>query len=311
MYPKNTDWQRNYPNTIKGAIVFEAHKTIPADVERLKEMGINTIVVFIPNKSEDDKFVSALGSDSSWLQTVAAIKKANFAVVMTPDYWNSNQDKTIDFSENDHLKMAKERTIELAKIAEEYKVEYFSPYNEFNGNIESAYHGRFTGDFVDNPEVIKITNNWHAEVLTEIKKVYKGKVIAKLDPITIDYDLSGYDYVGITLIHQNLPVDEFYKKVKTWFEPLTKVADKSKAKWIVSESIMEYGNDTDEKDSQTQTSDELQDDYFVASFEAYKSMDQINAGGYIFAGWTWPGAGVKDRPAEDVLKNFFVNSIEF
>jgi len=54
--------------------------------------------------------------------------------------------------------------------------------------------------------------------------------------------------------------------------------------------------------------DELQDEYYEVLTSEYLRIEGTKPSGFFFHSWIMPGSKVKDRPAEDVLRNFF-NSI--
>lgn len=71
---------------------------------------------------------------------------------------------------------------EMAKLAEKYKVEIFSPMNEPDLKLGE-----------------KIASSWGQEILPKIKKYYHGKILWKAagsDEKQADVDFSGYDIIG-------------------------------------------------------------------------------------------------------------------
>lgn len=99
--------------------------------------------------------------------------------------------------------------------------------------------------------------------------------------------------------------------MKYYYSILSKVAEKSNASWLISEAWMSYENKFDPIGSTLnedgESLDELQDDYFGIAGEVYMEfMETENKPeGFVFISWLIPGEDLRDRPAEQVIKEFY------
>ncbi len=297
-------FSRNYPSVIKGnwePSTDHMSQILDSKVEELKELGVNTVSIVIEYNLNKDGSYFLEDGDEIYINHLKKAKKAGFAVLVSPNFVGASghnyAEEGIDIDLTKHLQNSEEVALKWAKIAEEYQAEYFAPQNEFNGPIR----GNFAAD---EQEEARITTEWHKEMLPKLKEIYSGRLMAKLDNAVEGIDVSGYDYVGMTISHGNGPM----KGVREWlagsFAILKEIGEKSNAQWLVSEAWFPYGGPwypaTTNEDGLSL--DELQDDYYKMSLEEYQK-----AGGkdYIFIAWLMPGMEIKDRPAEAVIKDYF------
>ncbi|RLG20642.1 hypothetical protein DRN74_04955, partial [Candidatus Micrarchaeota archaeon] len=164
--------------------------------------------------------------------------------------------------------------------------------------------------FIDSPEErFNLTSKWHLEILPELRKIFKGKIIVKLADPSEDLNLSGYDLIGITVRHDEVPLGEFRGYIRNKYADLVSSANVSSADWLVSEAWFPYGGPfyptTSNRDGESL--DELQDDYFQISIEELKKFEENKPKGFIFLAWTMPGMDIRNRPAEQVLHDFFTS----
>ena len=168
-----------------------------------------------------------------------------------------------------------ERVAELgSEIAEDYSVEFFAPQNELDVMISQ---------FVSNDEEkSRIVSEWYKDILPKIRKIFSGRLIAKLADIRISDNFEGYDYVGTTIYHRNYGLQEFENYINTTYFTLSKVAEKSNAFWLVSEAWMPYtGPDYPFAENNEGISlDELQDDYFRIATQEYLEYNYTSPKGY-------------------------------
>ena len=299
-----TTYSRNYPSIIKGNWVpstSEMTQILNSEVEELKELGVNTVSIVLEyNLNQDGSYYLEAG-DEVYISQLKKAKKVGFAVLVSPNFvgaaGHNYAEEGIDIDLERHLKNSEEVALKWAKIAEEYQAEFFAPQNEFNGPIR--------GNFAETEEEeVRTTTEWHQEMLPKLKGIFTGKLMAKLDNPREGIDVSGYDYVGMTISHGNGPMEGVRKWLADSFVILKKIGEKSNAKWLVSEAWFPYGGPYYPKNvnEDGKSLDELQDDYYKMSLEEYQK-----AGGkdYIFIAWLMPGMEIKDRPAEIVMKEFF------
>lgn len=167
----------------------------------LREAGFDTVllgidIVFDPETGE----ARSLGDDI-FIFYLQALKKAGFRVILIPNPMHPNLDMGEGYEWGDPDPNARyHRSYELikkldpvvtkwAEIAEEYHVDGFCPLNE-------PY--KLVRDYQD-------ASRWLQEILTQVRQVYSGKVIAvdtmyslEMKPgcsIPFPYDYSGYDLI--------------------------------------------------------------------------------------------------------------------
>ncbi len=298
-----TMYSRNYPTLLKGnwePSTNEMTKILNSEVEELKALGVNTVSIVLEyNLNKNGSYY--LEDEETYIAQLKKAKKAGFAVLVSPNFvgaaghnW-AKEGIAIDLKK--HLQNSEEVALQWAQIAEQYQVEYFAPQNEFNGPIR--------GNFAEiGKEEARITTEWHKEMLPKLKNVFTGKLMAKLDEPREGIDVSGYDYVGITISHGNGDLPNVRKHIANQYVTLKEIGRNSNAKWLVSEAWFPYGGPwySETKSADGKSLDELQDDYYKMSLEEYEK-----AGGkdYIFIAWLMPGMEIKGRPAEAVIRNYF------
>ena len=299
-----TMYSRNYPDIIKGnwePSTEQMTQILNSEVEELKELGVNTVSIVLEyNLNKDGSYYLEDGEEIYIIQLRKA-KQAGFVVLVSPNFvgaaGHNYAEEGINIDLKRHLQNSEEVALKWAKIAEEYQAEYFAPQNEFNGPIR--------GNFAEiGKEEARITTEWHKEMLPKLKNVFTGKLMAKLDEPREGIDVSGYDYVGITISHGNGDLKNVRRHIANQYVTLKEIGRNSNAKWLVSEAWFPYGGPwySAEVNAAGESLDELQDDYYKMSLEEYQK-----AGGkdYIFIAWLMPGMEIKDRPAEAVIKEYF------
>lgn len=303
---KALTFTRNYPEVIKGnwePSDMHMAKMLRDDPDRLKELGVNTVSVSVEYEFNADGSYNTRG-DERLIANIVRAKEKGFAVLVTPNFVGPSghnfEEEGIPITLEEYLKISEEVALKWAEISEKYKVEFFAPQNEFDFMIRNNFAD--TG-----PEVAEITSNWHKQMLPKIEQVYTGKKMAKLANIEEEIDVTGYDYVGITISHGNEPVERTGMHISQQYSTLSRVAEISGAQWLVSEAWFPYGGPfyPEAKNEDGESLDELQDDYFKVSIGEYLKITENKPSGYIFIAWIMPGMDIKDRPAEAVLKEFY------
>lgn len=302
---KALTFTRNYPDLIKGnwePSPFHM-KYVIDDAEEIKQLGVNTVSItaeYILNQDGSYKI-----EYEKWTKTnLAKAKEKGFAVFVATNFVAPEgfrfKEQGIDITLEEYLQMSEETTLEWAEFAELLSAEYFAPQNEFDIVIRENFAET-------EEEVARITSDWHAEMLPKIRQVYSGQIIAKLANTREGDNLKGYDYVGLTISHEDKPLDQFRQELVEKYKIISKVAENSNCKWLVSEAWFPWGGlyypKTTNKEGESL--DGLQADYFIASIEEYKNVAGQKPLGYIFIAWAIPGEEIQDRPAEQVIREFF------
>jgi len=303
---------RNCPDTIKGVwLSANTHlgEILTEDSGRLRELGVNTIGFGIGCVINEDGTCFYRGEDQL-ISNIVRAKQQGFAVLLTTDFLGANpgsfEEQGVRITEEQYLAVSEEAALYWARIAEKYNVEFFAPQSALDGMMEM--------NFAENQsDAGTKASEWHRGMLPKLRERFSGRVIAKIGQISEVYDMTGYDYMGLTITPTHgWDLKDFREYVRTEYSMLARVAHKSGSKWYLSEVWMPYGGlpgmeavDARLRSKYGQSLDELQDDYYRITIEEYLNMTENGPSGYVFHPWDGAGAGVKDRPAEDVIKEFF------
>lgn len=298
--------KKSYPEVIKGnwePSSFHMTKMLDEDLDRIKELGVNTVSVSVEYELNQDGAPS-IRDENLLISNIVQAKENGFAVLVAPNFvgpgGHNFKEEGINITRENYLKISEEVALKWAAIAEKYQVEFFAPQNEFNGMIG--------GNFAQNDEEItQITSWWHKQILPKIKEVYSGRIMVKLSTVQPGTDVTGYDLVGMTIFHGNDPLAEFRKRIANQYKTLKEVAEAGGANWLVSEAWFAYGGPffQQTQNKAGESLDELQDDYFKISLDEYLKITEGKPAGYIFIAWIMPGMDIKNRPAEKVIKEYF------
>ncbi len=186
---------------------------LPNSLAGMKDMGMNTV------------FIQDFGPFKELL--VANIQTAHrngLKVVLTtgfmPPYPKPWEVDTEDLNS---------KIIELAKLAEEYGVEFFSPLNE--------------------PDCIfwENTARWGQEILPRIREVYHGEIIWKGAIFCYDEilsgdwptDFSGYDYIGFSITPRaGMTLEKYPQFVDNVLDTVLGFAERDNVKGVM---VTEFG----------------------------------------------------------------------
>jgi len=295
---------RKYPNFIKG--LWEPsplHFNKAINDAGLKGLGVNTVSVSVEYIfDEQGNYRITDPGEELMVSNLIKAKKEGFTVLVAPNFGGpSARPEQMPITLEEFLEISKEVAIKWAKISEAYGVEFFAPQNEFDVAVS-----RFT-DSVG--ERFNLTSQWHLEILPELRKVFKGKLMVKLADPHENLNFSGYDLIGITARHDEVPLEEFREYIKNKYDDLVSSANVSNTDWLVSEAWFPYGGPfySVTTNRNGESLDELQDDYFQISIEELKKFEKNKPVGFIFIAWSMPGMDIENRPAEQVLHDFFTS----
>ncbi len=167
-----------------------------------KDIGINTYSITPKYSRDNGKLVHtvdhAIGekADEEKIVNIIKAKKAGFQVVlvahdlydMFPDANNNEK-----FSPEEYIGEVKATSLKWAKIAEDYKVEYFVPISEFEYIL---YENGYTAE-----KACEITNNMYKDVIPEVRKIFNGKIYCRVGGMDAKFscmDFSQCDMFGFT-----------------------------------------------------------------------------------------------------------------
>lgn len=300
---------RVYPDIIKGNWEPNASymdKMISEDADELKELGVNTVSVS-PEYGFNKDGTYFVHDEEEVRSNIVIAKEEEFAVFLAPNFvggdMTSLNEKGIDITLEEYLSASEEAALEWAEVAEEFNVEYFSPQNELDYMIQMNYEQ-------DRDKRSQILANWNKHILPQIHEVFTGKVIVKFAWIDESIaktasDYIGYDYIGIDMSHGNNDLEQFREVVQEGFKNASNVALNSHSEWMVIEAWFPFGTARFNTNANGESLDELQDDYVSVLTEEYLKLEENKPAGYVFHSWIMPESKIKDRDAEDVLKEFF------
>ena len=301
---------RNYPDIVKGNWEPNASfmsKMIRVDADELKELGVNTLSVAAEYEFKKDG-TYFMRDEEEIRSNIVTAKEEGFAVWIGVSFVGggdikSYKEKGINITLEKYLEVSNEVTLKWAKIAEEFNVEYFGPQNELDFMIMTNFEE-------DGSKRSLMLADWYKQILPKVKEVYSGKVIAKfawMDETTPETasDYIGYDYVGMAISHGSNNLEDYRQHVKEQFKRIASLALKSNSKWMVLEAWHPFGTVLFKTNADGESLDELQDDYYKVLVEEYLQIKKDKPVGFVFHSWIMPGANVKDRDAENVLKEFF------
>jgi len=306
---------RNYPQTVKG--VWEpgsafANRLIRKRLPELRDVGVNTFHVlphyFYVNdelvlqsvliSAHQGKLVFLTGekAEREYIDQAVKAKKAGFAVSITPIYFGGPVEAVPDPDAFDEFALQQAR--KWAQIAEEYQVEYFSPFGE--------YEKHMSGQGLSKAALVERVNSWNRKALAEVRPIFKGKIVLKVSPIGLGsysaQSASGYDIVAICFsIGRTANPEEKYnwlpESLQRNFSEAQAVAERDDVKWMVGDFGLPSEGCTEE----------LRVELSRIVFEEYKKTlkEEQKPVGFTFFAWEMPDGKVKDTEIVPFLKQFF------
>lgn len=198
-------FERNYREPIKA--VWEpgpAYNRIGMEyfIDDYKGMGINTYSITPKYNRENGKLVHTVdnsireNADKEKIASIIRAKKAGLQVVlvahdlydMFPDANNNEK-----FNPGEYIDEIKATSLKWAKVAEDYKVEYFVPVNEFEYIL---YENGHTAE-----KSCEITNKIYNEIIPRVREIFKGKIYCRVGGMDAKFgcmDFSQCDIFGFT-----------------------------------------------------------------------------------------------------------------
>lgn len=320
LFPEETKFTRNFPTKIKSAFVLPLmripgpnapeKKASLAESLLIKErLAANTYSTQIHYHYQNGKFdLGVTGPKGTpivpdalvWKDVkdqLKAAKNSGFAVNLMITWGYQGHVELKDKKDLlNFLKAFEEALVEVAKVAEEYQVEYLSLY-EPDHMIRDQ---KFT---IPESEMVEIINQYKEETLAKVRAVYNGQLYYQIgDPQAWDFrqlDVSGLDFFGV-LIGGSPNFEDFKKKIDLVFSRAGELSTNSGVPWIISELWIgkEYKGVGVNRIP-----------YFEYVFE--KSKTSKNLKGIVVDTWNVDEAGfetaVKDTRAEEAVKNFFAS----
>lgn len=315
----SVDLTRRYPKTLKA--VF-APGPVPNTNEilyfsdELAELGINTYWVIGEYQIKNNKIsqflptISRAGLPGELSQEdakkvlawrIMLAKKAGFATILIPDLpsvSNIGRDKF------DIAKLKPEfedLALDLAKLAEEYQVEYFSPVNEYEHMLFS------NGYSID--EVAKLENEFYSEIIPKIRAIYQGKIIIKTGDLgnwerLSKLSMKGADLFGVGNAYA-MGKGEIFKDESAKAQAADLVSQRDNVPWFESE-FMVYREIDQQNWMGRIASTYPMDKAYQEGVSAFEKNSTSRTAGFTFMSWTGVGR-IRGSAAAEVMKNFFKN----
>lgn len=287
--------------------IQDINKLVATELDHLKKIGINTIT-FSP-QLDQTKNSDVRESPLAEIITKIAINKlhsAGIRVMLEPSPMGPEAaPKASDLKKfQDRMKGI---TLRYAEIAEKYQVEYFSPLSE------SEHHMG-----------IEAAEQWMQEILPEVRKRYKGKImwkktgadlsLAESKQLRHDINFSGYDYIVLDVFREGTDptLQEHKEYIQTLIEN-TKV--QAKADGVPQVILGEFGGtilpvthepgrylgDYQKKQSRPMTNKEL-----AETTRAVLELAENMVDGYIYSSCSMEGRGITVIPeVEEVIKEWY------
>lgn len=231
---------------------------------------------------------------------IRQLKQNNLKVylVIYPEWLYTHEKNYLLKNPGAYEKRTREIAIEWAKIAEEEKVDIFSPLNE--PFLHIGYERTFA---------------WYKDILPELRKVYHGLLAPRglqayhfepgldlIERADTQFDFSGWDLVAFDIFGRNTRnFDEFRKYLQVVIAKAWEIKEKYGAKGIIFGEIGEP-NKTEESFPGLDPVELTKQSWQVIYEESYGLVD------YLFF-WDWTGSPqeengqLKNYPAGDKLKN--------
>lgn len=293
---------RQYPNFVKCSWVPASKVPEVAEkLDTLKQLGFNTVCIMPP--------LLAVNPDKEPMQrfskqvavTLPKIKKGGFAIFIalddTPEGLEAARKQKLT-SEQFAAYFEKE-ALQWASIAEENQVEYFSPANELQSRLK-ILKTAYMSDKEAMRQSVEETNTWHRKMLPKLRKIFKGKLIAKFGEFTPGLNASGYDFFGYTIgFGYSTNFETFRQQVKDTYRNSINLAEKGGNRWLVAELYLPHI-------PQSNKPAEVQDDYHKITIEeliALPTEDQPK--GFVATGYGPGGFTPMTDEATAVVKKFF------
>jgi len=310
--------ERKYPDFIKA---IQTYGTLPNLVEVLyfgdvlEDLGVNTQFVHANywfkegdfelwyldyNKPED---LSQDEAKRALVYNILLAKQQGLAVVLFPDYFQLEDGGMTNLNISDDLEGRLETiALDIARIAEEYNVEYLVPSNQIEMILD-------TNDYRVE-ESKRRTNAFYASIVPKIRQIYSGKIMYKMGGFGdwSNYDgisLDGADIFGFTGCYNRNrdDVDFVASDIKMAAVQADKLSRKYNIPWINAEFVV-----TDEEsavDNRKIPQVVPIEDYYKAGLDAFEIYGK-NAVGFTVHSLLGSGK-IYGTKAMLLVKEFFNN----
>jgi len=309
---------RTYPDFIAAT---QTYGTLPNLVESLyfgdvlKDTGINTQFIHANYWYKGGEFKlwylgyknpMDLNQDQSkraLVHNILLAREQGLAVILFPDYVQLENGGMNELGIAEDLEGRLETiALDLAEIAEKYKVEYLVPSNQIEMILESNGY--------EVAEAQQRTNDFYASIVPQMREKYSGKIMYKMGGFGdwSRYDaisLEGADVFGFTGCYnrKNYDIDFVVDDIRVSAAQANKLSRKYDIPWINAEFLV---SDEENSLSYGTVEEELPiEDYYEAGLAAFNRYGSRASG---FTVHSLLGSGkVYDTPVMPMLKEFFTS----
>ena len=320
---------RSYPAVIRGLWEPGAWDQLAtfvgnqSGVDRLKSLGINTVSVLASfDVLDNGEYRFQSGRLEMVKEEIVRYKQLGFAVLLSGNGYGVPKDADPQARLDNYLQSCRAAAIELAELAEEYQVEYFSPANEFEGSFAQDSFPAFLQSpnppetAFDPPDPgtdarVELASDWFRDVLPALRPLFSGRLLAKIGGAHSGYRVNGYDYLGFTIDHHYLDQTDFRRLIKLQYGEIAEAASASNVPWMVGEAYFHHSEPDLSLDQETiDFLKGMQEHYFDISLDEYQKFEgSPSPCGYVFIGYFMDGIEVKDSPSEAVIEGYFENMV--
>lgn len=312
----SVDLTRHYPETIKAdfapGVVPNTNELLYFSDE-LADLGVNTYWVIGEYRIENNKisqfmplfnsvgFPGVLSQEDAkkvlaWRILLA--KKAGFATILIPDLPSASNVGRENF---DIVKLKPEfekLALDLAKLAEQYQVEYLSPVNEYE-------HMLFSNSYTID-EVAQLEKEFYDEIIPQIRQIYHGKIVIKTGDIGgwekfPKLSMKGADLFGVGNAYA-MGAGEIFKDETAKALYSDQVSERDNVPWFESEFLIYRPTDQQNFMGRVESTYPMENAYQEGTTAFERTAKR--AVGFTFMSLTAVGR-TRQTPSEDVLKNFF------
>lgn len=306
---------RKYPDYIKA---LQTYNTMANLVEVmyfgdvLDDLGVNTEFVHANHKYRRGDFeywyqdygkAVDLNQDASkraLVHNILLARKLGLAVVLFPDYFELEDGGMNKLGISDDLEDKLEKiALDLAEIAEKYKVEYLVPVNQIEMILDSNGY--------DTAEAQKRTNDFYSRVVPKIKQIYSGKIMYKMGGFGYwsNYDgisLADADIFGFTGCHNSNrnSIEFVVNDTETMAKKADELSNKYGIPWFQAEFVV---SDDVYQGLDSNPNAPAIEDYYKAGLEAFDEYGS-NASGFTVHSLLTTGK-IYDTDAYPLVKEFF------
>lgn len=313
---------RTYPKYIKAT---QTYGTLPNLVESLyfgdtlRDLGINTQFVHANYWYKEDKLklwyhdyqsgmpLSQDKSKRALVHNILASRQEGFAVILFPDYHDLEDGGMERLGVTlDKLQVILESVaLDIAKIAEEYNVEYLVPVNQIEAILSSNNYSA--------EDTLAQTNAFYARVIPKLREIYSGKLYYKMggmrgwdhfDQISIE----GADIFGFTGCYNanQHNLDFITRDIKDSATQASKMSKEYGIPWTNAEFIVSYSENFGPSSFNNEPTTPLPiENYYQVALTAFDKYG-TSASGFTVHSLLSDGQ-VYNTPAMDLLKEFFAS----